>query len=202
MFLKNNFQNPPAGMQLAKLIRIIDFGTQPQNFEGKLTGYAQEMKFVWEMLGDEKMADGKPFTHFEIYKNSLAPKAKITPHLTSWLGKAPSDTFDLRTLLGKACILNGVLVPKKQGGGDKYKLMAVLPIMDKFQENIKPINEIFSYEIDSSDTGLLEKLSDWDKKKIMESPEFKNKFAPAGGIVAPAKSAGGSGDMDDDEVPF
>ena len=83
----SNYTPPPAGMHIARCYRLIDLGTQPKSFQGKPTGEARKIMASWELLGEDRMDDGKPFTMSKSWFLSMHEKATLRKDLESWRGR-------------------------------------------------------------------------------------------------------------------
>ncbi len=122
------FENPPAGNHPARLVAIVDLGSQPDNFNpGK---YKRQCFLVWELIG-VTMTGMKDTNHltYERYTTSLNEKAKLRAMVKSWRGKDLKDDekFDMAAMLGKACL---VTIAEVQGKDDKTyaNLAGVSPV--------------------------------------------------------------------------
>ena len=56
-----DFELAPVGVHPARCYRVIDLGTQTTEWQGQ-TKKAHKVMLTWELLGDERMADGRPFS--------------------------------------------------------------------------------------------------------------------------------------------
>ena len=188
-----NYENPPTGMHNARCYRVIDLGTHEGEYQGQ-KNIKREVMIGWEI--DELMSDGKRFTVSGFYTASLNEKAKLRAMLTSWRGKAFTeaelDGFDLENVLGAPCMVN--LVANDKG---KVVVSSVSPL-PKGMTAIELTNTITHFSLDNFDEQAFSLLSDGLKKKIMESPEYKNHVS--GGHVADTATA--FGDDLDDSIPF
>lgn len=111
------FENPPAGNHPARLVAIIDLGSQPDSFNaGK---FKRQCFLVWELIGVQ-MTGMVNVNHLigERYTTSLNEKAKLRAMVKTWRGKDLKDDekFDLTVMLGKPCL---VTVAEVEGKNDK-----------------------------------------------------------------------------------
>ena len=201
----SNFTPPPAGMHVARCFKLIDLGTQPKSYMGKSTGESRKVMATFELLGEEKMEDGKPFIISKSWFLSMHEKAALRKDLESWRGKAFSieeeSTFDVSKLLGAYCLLN-IVEEQGQDGNSYTKIKAITPLI-KGMPKPEPINEDFIFDADTPDMVAYEKFSDKIKELISGCREWRTKRAG----IKPAMAAtavpepNGFEDMSDD-IPF
>jgi len=179
-----DFIPPPAGTHVAVCYRVIDLGTQKIEWQGK-TKFQRKILLSWE-LPDEKMEDGQPFTIHRRYTLSSDEKATLRHHLEAWRGLAFTevdfglDGFEIKDVLGKACLL-GVVHQIKDN--NTYANIASIMRLPKGTQAPKPINELVYFGLDTFDPVVFNALSDGLRKVIMLSPEYheaiKGKEPPA-----------------------
>lgn len=203
---ESNYTPPPEGMHVARCYRLIDLGTQPKSFQGQSKGEARKIMATWELLGEDRMPDGKPFTISKSWFLSMHEKAALRKDLESWRGKAftadEEHSFDVSKLLGAYCLLN--IVQEKGDNGDTYtKIKAITPLI-KGMPKPEPVNPTFIFDADEPDMEAFEKFSDKMKELIRGCREWRARKAggkPATTATAPAAAGSGFDDMDDD-IPF
>lgn len=203
-----DFAQHPAGVFAARCTRIIDLGTQNEDFQGKPKKSHKVIFFfeTTELMPDGEMA-GKPFLVNKEYTASLGEKATLRKDLESWRGRKFSDPelegFDIKNVLGKPVMLN-IVEYQKRNGGNGVKISAMMPLPAGMSANAAVGDLIlFSLYDDEGnvkplDTATYEKLSKFWQGKIAQSEEWIE--ATGGKPKAPA-TAGGFDDMDDD-IPF
>ena len=191
-------------MHVARCYRLIDLGTQPKSYQGKPTGEARKIMASWELLGDERMDDGKPFTISKSWFLSMHEKASLRKDLESWRGKPfnaeEEASFDVSKLLGAYCLLNVVQEAGKDGSS-YTQIKAITPLI-KGMPKPDPVNANFIFDADEPDMAAFEKFSDKMKELINGCREWRTKRA-GGKPATTATATQGSGfeDMDDD-IPF
>lgn len=190
----SNFELAPEGSFPAVCYRIIDLGTQPNTFEGKTT-YKHKVIIAWELHGDERMTDGRPFSVSKKYTASLSSKATLRKHLAAWRGRDFNGEelagFQLKTLLGKACFLQ---VQHDEKGDRTYANIGSIMKLPKGVPAPEPENDIQFFEIDDPDMELFESFSERLKEIIEAAPEWRQR-----GQLAPVSVD----DLDDDsDIPF
>lgn len=114
-----DFTPVPAGTHLAVCYRVIDLGTHKSTFSGE-EKFAHKILLSWE-LPQERADDGKPLVISKRYTWSMHEKATLRKHLEAWRGAAFQQSdfgptgFDIKNILGKACILTVVENAKADG---------------------------------------------------------------------------------------
>ena len=107
----SDFVNPPEGTHSARCWRVIDLGTQAEDFQGQIK-YQGKILVSWELHCDERMDDGRLFTIGKKYTLSGHEKSNLRKDLESWRGKKFEDHefgpggFDIGKLIGVGCLLN------------------------------------------------------------------------------------------------
>ena len=210
-----NFKPIPAGVHLARCYRIIDIGTQKSEYEGKIN-FLHKVKFVWEVHGEDQdgtplVTDkGEPMIITKDYTLSWGEKANLRKDLESWRGRQFTEEeqrrFDLKQVLDKWCMVNVAHKPKKNGQGVYANIVSVTPVPQALKAVIPDgFNKVGMFTMASPDMEMFETFSDYLKKTIMESPEWKSMMKAdaeleAKGIKKP--SAGSGVDDMDDDIPF
>lgn len=199
------FKPVPAGMHLARCYRIIDVGTQKSEFEGNVK-FLHKIKLVWEVHGNDEVGNpivtekGEPMIVTKDYTLSWAEKATLRLDLQSWRGKPFSDEeqrrFDLKALLDKWCMVNVTHKAKKKGNGVYSNVTAVTPVPSALKASLpKGHNPCKVFQISEPDMELFDTFSDYLKKQIQESPEWK-------AVQGRSKDTGSGFDDLPDDIPF
>ena len=115
---------PDADIHNAVCAFVFDLGMRVDMNWGKIQ---RRVIIAWEL--EQQMADGRPFMLSKEYTLSLFERAPLFQHLTSWKGKALTESelkaLDLETLVGKPCRLN--VIHKESKGKTYANVDAVLP---------------------------------------------------------------------------
>ena len=175
------YQNPPAGVHLARCIELIDLGTQtPDNPQ---YNPSRKLQIRWELpitkyeIKDEQgnVTDSKPFIVSGEYTLSLGDKSKLKPMLESWRGQAFTkeelDSFDVTKLLDIPCQINLMEKVAKTSGNTYMIVSAVMPITvgtvvpDRFYD-------LKRFDVDNFDQVIFDSLSEFVQKKIKASDEY------------------------------
>ncbi len=197
-----DFEQCPAGTHMARCVRLIDLGTQKNEWppgSGKIKLKSQI--FIGFETPDEMLETDKgmqPFVVGRFLTNSLAETSNMRPLLEGWRGRAFTDAelegFDLGVLLGLPCLITVIHDAK-----GKARISSISKLM-KGQECPKPHNALTSYWIEEHDQKVFDTLPEGIRKIIMRSPEYAQL---AGGVAVEdagtnTKAAG----IDDDDIPF
>lgn len=168
-----NFEMAPEGVHVAKCYRIIDLGTQKTEFQGQVKTQRKIM-IGWELLGEERMEDGRPFTINKRYTLSLHEKAQLRKDLEAWRGKtfSPEEEagFDIGNVMGAYCMLN--IVHEKGGNGNEYANIASIMRLPKGTPVPAGVNEQILFEIENPNMAVFESFSDKLKETIKSAPEW------------------------------
>jgi len=181
----------PIGVHNARCIRVIDLGTQKNDYQGKVE-WKKKVLIHWEVYVEDKE---EPIEISKVYTNSLFEKANLSIDLTSWRGK-PFDEeekkgFDISNLVGKVCQLNVI-----EGKNDKTKIATVLPTKDEvgIQYNKSLVFSIEDYQ--KGELKVFNQLREGIRNWILESKELE------GQSQEDVKEHGESDIEPDDTVPF
>lgn len=163
-----SFENPPLGNHLAICYRLVDLGTQHDEYNGKQI-VRNQLLVSWE-LPNELMKDGKPFVVAKFYTNSLHEKAALRHDLSAWRTRdfTPEELnkFDLQSILGKPCMLSII----EKDGKVKVGSIAAIPKGTL----IPPVfNTPHAFWIEEWNQKIFDSLSEGIKEIIIESDEYK-----------------------------
>lgn len=201
-----DFAIHPAGVFAARCTRIIDLGTVDSEWQGQKKK-KHDIVFCWEsaelMPDTEGEFAGKPFLVIQRWTASLSDKANMRKALESWRGRkftpAEIDSFDLKNVLGKACFLN--LVHNEKEGKTYSNIASIMPLPAGMSAPQAVGAQVF-FSLNPKedfDQVAYDGLSDYYKKRIAESDEYKARFSgKKAGAAAPPAAA----DIDDDDIPF
>ena len=197
---QKDFKIAPAGNHLARLYSIIDIGHQETVWKGE-TKIMHKVVFTWELHGDDndgnplKTDDGKPLIVSKRYTVSLGDQSTLRKDLESWSGKKMTEEdrkgFDLKTLLGKFCMLSVV-----HSDDGKYANVASINAVPSAIRNAIPegINQQISFWLNDYTQEQYDALPKYYREKITESSEWRGSKAKA--------EAAADTSMPDDDIPF
>jgi hypothetical protein len=176
---------------------IADVGIQP----GGMYGPKQKVYFRFELPNEriEYTKDGKtvegPITIGTYHTASMNKKALMRAMLENWRGAKFTDEqasdFDIRNVLGKACLINVVEDTKD---GKTYSNIANVMPLPKGTPVHQAENPLLYYGAD--DESQFTKLPEWLQKKILGA------IPPATEKTAEDKVADSYPDEFGDSVPF
>lgn len=195
------FEQAPIGNHVARCVKVIDLGTQKNEYEGKVS-YPRQVAIAWE-LPNERMSDGEyegqPFIVTKIYTASISEKATLRKHLQMWRGKEfTADElrgFDSKNVLGKACMVS---VIHSEKGKAKVEGVASVP---KGMEVPPQMNKAVYFSLDPAEFSFAvysNELSKWYQEKIALSPEFQDQRM---GVKPTDRPVASLEDLDSD-IPF
>jgi len=205
---KSSFTPVASGLHLARCYRIIDLGTQKSEFDGNVK-FLRKLKVCWEVFGEDDngnplcTASGEPLVITKDYTLSWADKATLRIDLQSWRGKPftveEQRRFDLKTVLDKWCMLNVAHKAKKTGDGVYANIVAITPVPNAVKSAGLPDghNPAQMFEISNPDMAMFETFSDFLKKQISDSPEWKAQGKKSGSGFDDMPN-----DLDEEDLPF
>ena len=166
----NEFPKVPTGVHNARCVRVIDLGTQRNDYGGNIT-YKRQVLIIWEV--PDQISNDVPMTISKFYTLSLHEKSNLGMDLVSWRGRPFTEQekqgFDITKLIGVPCQIN---VMHNDNG--KEKVSSVMPLgkdtklQDQHYESI-------SFSIEDFQKGQREqfnKLSEGIRKMILRSKEL------------------------------
>lgn len=181
----------PAGTFPARLCGIVDLGTHTAIYEGEAKA-ARKLLLTLEILDpDNRRDDGTAHTVSKRFTASLHTKAALRKLLEGWRGRpfTPEElkAFDLRTLLGLAC-LAGVVHTEK---GDRvYSNLSGCMKLPKGMPTAPGTEPLVSFDLDAPDWVAFAGLGSRLQGQIAESPEFARANPPAHVQLGIAAQAG------------
>ena len=167
---ENEYPKVPTGVHNARCIRVIDLGTQRNDYQGQITWKRQAL-IIWEL--PQQLSNDVPMTISKFYTLSLHEKSNLGQDLVSWRGRPFTETekkgFDITKLIGITCQLN--VMHNEKG---KEKISSVMPLGKdgKIEDQILPS---ISFSIDDFQKGQREsfnQLSEGIRKMILRSKEL------------------------------
>jgi hypothetical protein len=195
----STFEQPPVGAHVARCIKLIDLGTQENDYQGKVT-HPRQVMITWELpnsVMEEGDAKGKPFIVSKFYTQSLSEKANLRKDLMNWRGRDFTEEelagFDAKNILGKPCMVSITLTEK---GKARVSSVMAIPKGMSCPEQVNP-SVILSLEYDEFNQDIFDSLGKGLKNIIEQSPEFK-KLSLGDAFIEEAKNEG----MIDDDIAF
>lgn len=167
---ETSYPKVPIGVHKARCIKVIDLGTQKQEYGGE-TSWKRQILVIWEL--PEELNNDQPMTISKFYTLSLHEKSNLGKDLTSWRGRPFTETekqgFDVEKLIGVTCQVN---VMHKDNGKEDISSIMPLGKDDKIAEQFNPS---VSFDIGDFQKGQKEtfnQLSEGIRRMILRSKEL------------------------------
>jgi hypothetical protein len=189
---------PPPGVHVARLVQLIDWGSQVDKFapDGRA-----KLEWRWELpealhVFNEDKGE-QPFVVERKYGNTLGK-----PKKRSDMGKAvegmiggafvddDENPFPLEDLVGGLCQLS--IVNEVDGEYENTKIVAIMPL-SKAQEAIAEaggypeFNDQFVFDMDNFNPEIWDQLPKWKQDEIAKTDEYA--MAISGETAAPTAQA-------------
>jgi hypothetical protein len=185
----SSFKELDPGLYSARCIRVIDLGTQKNEYQGNVK-WQRQVLVVWEV--PSQLHEGTPMTISKFYTLSLFEKAKLAQDLTSWRGKPFTETekqgFDISKLLGVGCTLN--VIQNERG---KIVVHNIMPLNDTIEEQFHPSMFFSVDEYLNGNEDVFDELSDGIRNIVLRAQELQDR--------SPDRGDGGNGAAEE-VVPF
>ena len=204
----STFEPAPSGVHVARLYRLIDLGSQAGNYNGK-TRHNRKLLFTFELLGDERMDDGQPFSISRRFTATLGEKGALRPFLESWRGKkyTPDELkagLPLEKMLGAYGLINLV---ENEREGRIYSNIASISPLPRGMEKPEGHNPLQLFDLSAPDWDVFANLSERLQETILDSAEGRTAYNASGATpsnTTPGNTAAatGAGVEFDDDVPF
>ena len=167
---EQTYPKVPIGVHKARCIKVIDLGTQKQDFKGDISWKRQAL-VIWEL--PEQLSNDLPMTISKFYSLTLHEKSNLGQDLVSWRGRPFTETekagFNITKLIGQTC---QVQVMHKDNGKEKISNIIPLPKDMKINEQY---HSSVSFSIDDFQKGQKEsfnQLSEGIRNMILRSKEL------------------------------
>lgn len=170
----------PEGAHIARLIQIIDIGTQKIDWQGE-TKYQPKIRFTFELCNEFSEFDGvqKPLVVGGEYTMSLSDKARLKPIIEGMLGKKLTDnekadfsSDDFGKMLGKPCMVS--ILHTHKDDNVYANIASVTPVPRGF-EAPSPFNPLVLYDVSEGQNEVFKNLPAFIRDKILASMEFSGK---------------------------
>ena len=161
-----------VGVHKARCVRVIDLGTQQNDYQGQIS-WKRQVMLIWE-VPSETDNKGEPLTISKFYTLSLNEKANLANDLVSWRGRPFTETekkaFDISKVVGKPCSINVILNQK-----GKPKVSTVMPIgkNDDIAQQFHP-NVVFNItDFQEKKMEVFNQLPEGIRNIILKSKELE-----------------------------
>jgi len=187
----SDFPVVPTGVHKARLIRVIDQGTQEIVYNEE-THHKHKIMMLWELpeclIQEEGEFQGKPFSIALFPTLSLHRKSALRPLLVSWRGRdftqEEEDTFNVIDLLDKTFLIN--VVHNESGGNTYANIAALMPLAEK--DCPKRVNDLVAFDLSEFDQKVFDGLSEKMQNKIKQSQEWEFRFTGGGSDIQKAEA--------------
>lgn len=194
---KKEYQQPPEGSHVARVIQLIDLGVQEKEWKGVKS--QDHMLFVRFELPNKKMEltdkDGKtisvPFSAQKELPYKLSPESTSAEFVSAFTklcracGLNPySESFQLTDVLDKLCLIK--LAKNEKGNVNVTGFEMIPEDIDTKLEKYERKNHLTSLILhpDFYDDDVLDKLPNFLKKKVQSSPQWKALANPSDAVEA------------------
>ena len=167
----SSFPSVSVGVHKSRCIKVIDLGTQKNDFEGNIS-WKRQVLVIWE-VPEQTNETSEPITISKFYTLSLHEKSNLGIDLTSWRGRPFSETekkgFDISKLIGHTCLLNVIQ------GNKNNKIGSIMPLPkgDKIAEQYHT-GVIFDLEkYQKGQKEIFNQLSEGIRNIILRSKELE-----------------------------
>ena len=167
----SSFPSVSVGVHKSRCIKVIDLGTQKNDFEGNIT-WKRQILVIWE-VPEQTSETSEPLTISKFYTLSLHEKSNLGIDLTSWRGRPFSETekkgFDISKLIGHTCLLNVIQ------GNKNNKIGSIMPLPkgDKIAEQYHT-GVVFDLEkYQKGQKEIFNQLSEGIRNIILRSKELE-----------------------------
>lgn len=212
-----NYEPLESGNYPARLVRLVDFGLQPQRpFKGEEKPPAYEVRYVYELLDEfMKDEDGNEDKEKPRWISETLPLYPLTSDRAKstkrYKGLDPDNKYDGNwpDLLGTPCEVTIVQNPGKgDNAGKVYENIAsVSPMRSKDAEKAPElVNDAIFFDLDAPDLEVFKGFHEKTQEKITSNLEFKGSKLEAA-LMASGEEPKGSDDTGesvdgDDETPY
>jgi hypothetical protein len=196
-----DFEPHPQGAHAARIVRIVDLGTQMTSFQGQ-TKFQPKVMIAWETshLIESGEHKGKPSMISSRYTASMHEKAQLRQMIESWKGMKMSEDaarkFKLADILGKTCMIN--IIHSVRDGKTYANVQSVMKLPPGMKAP-DPVASSYLFDLDQPDQAIFDTLSPRVQELIKSSPEYEAWQMRASSRSEPVTADGGD---DDSDIPF
>lgn len=162
------FQLAPEGTHVALCTHVIDMGMQTTPW-----GIKRQVYIAFE-LSEPLMADGRPFIVSRVFTNSLHEKSALRQIIEPWIGRKEieDEDFELSTLAGRPAL---VIVSHREGIKGVFADILFVAPLPKGTLPPKPMNKIVVFDIDESDSSVIDGVPIWLRNRVFRIEEDTKK---------------------------
>ena len=167
---ETSYPKVPIGVHKARCVKVIDLGTQKQEYGGEIS-WKRQILVIWEL--PEELNNDQPMTISKFYTLSLHEKSNLGKDLTSWRGRPFTETekqgFDVTKLIGVTCQVN---VMHKDNGKEDISSIMPLGKDDKIAEQFNPSVSFGIGDYQKGQKETFNQLSEGIRRMILRSKEL------------------------------
>lgn len=168
----------PEGTHLARVYSIVEIGHVPNTFPNAQFPTTHKVRITWELPEEQREFNGekKPMAIGAKYTISLGEKSNLLPIIEGILGSLndeDKETFDLKSLLGKTCLVS-VVHRTSQTTGKQYAQVASTSKLPKGMKAPEAFNPPTYLDYGEGwDDGVYAKLPQFLKDDMATSDEMR-----------------------------
>lgn len=165
--------NPEPGVHVARLIHVIDWGSQIDKYSDE--NGRPKLELVWELpqclhVFNEDKGE-QPLVVSRKYGNTLGRGSELKKAIESMLGQKIDNDFELDSLKGELCMLNISIEP--DGEYENVAIQSLMPLTkDLAKKKFPEFNEQFVFDLDNFDQDIFDSLPEFKKEKISATKEY------------------------------
>ncbi len=183
-------ENAPEGTHNARLVSIIDLGTQEiKDFKDpNKINKIKKINLAWELIEEQK-EDGSPFLVGKEFTNSTSSKSNLGKILKQWLGIKEFSSFDVETALNREALIT-IVHEENESSGQTYAKISNVAGIPKGLKVGKALTPRVIFDLDAYDKEVFDALPEYLRLKIADSPEYAIATQPKGKAAAGKAKAG------------
>lgn len=178
--------NPERGIHVARLVQILDYGTQVDSFspDGR-----PKVEFVWELPEDLHVFNEdkgeQPLLVDRKYGNTLGRGSAMLKAIEEILGRKWDREEELDTLLGSMCQMNIDIVT--DGEYENVEIKSLMPLSkDQARKKYPTYTDMFVLDLENFNQEHYELLPQYKRDNIAKSPEYAEASANVKPVAAKA----------------
>jgi len=176
---ESNYEPIPEGTHRARLVKIIDVGTQVMSFSANEEKHLRRLRLTFETPDERatfKKEDGEqPYMVSKEYTMSLHDKSSLRPAIQALLGRnlkkeEEKEGFDLSSLLGAPCMIT---VEHKEKEDKKFPNITGVSGVPKGMEVPEAETPFETFDVDNWNEETFRGFNEYLQDKIMNSLEAR-----------------------------
>jgi len=183
--------NPEPGIHIARLVQILDYGEQVDNYapDGRA-----KVEFVWELLEEHDLhvfnedKGEQPLLVDRKFGNTIGKGSAMLKCIEEMLGRKWGKDEELDSLLGTMCQMNIALI--ESGDYMNVEIKSLMPLgKDQAKKKYPSYTDQFVLDLDNFDVDNFDLLPQYKKDNIAKSPQGAAAIADGGVVTKPAPVA-------------